>query len=84
MIILFDRSAVRGALHAGFCNVDLQLVPGQGIGIEHADGLVGFGLGSHGDKGKALGQAAVPVLDQINHGDFSSLGEKGFDFRLGG
>ena len=35
-----DVLDVRSALHARFGNIDFDRIPRQGIGIEHADGLI--------------------------------------------
>jgi len=82
MLFLFGHLVARRALDARFGNIDFDRIPGQGIGVEHADGLICVSLCGHGDKGKALGHAARPVLDQINRGYFPGLREQGLDVSL--
>lgn len=48
-----------------FGNIDFERAIGQGISIEHADGLVCFGLIGHGDKCKALREARDLVHDKL-------------------
>ncbi len=44
----------RSAFYTRLGNVDFEFVLSQGIGIEHADGLLSLSLGRHGHKGKTL------------------------------
>src|SRR5688500_13146709 len=64
------------ALFSGLGKVHLQFTVTQGIGIEHADGFVGFALGAHRDEAKALGLAASTILDDIDQCNVSSLPEQ--------
>jgi len=85
--ILNDSMDLRyelGFFHARFGNIDLQLVVGHGIGIEHADGLVGIGLRAHRDERKALGLTVIAVLDDFGGRDVPGLCEQGAKFILGG
>ena len=65
----------QAALFSGSGKIDPQLVIIQGIGIEHADSLVGFALGAHCDKGKPLGFTSFEIHDDIHRCDISGLSE---------
>lgn len=69
---------------ARFGDIDLEHVISQGIGIEHADGLVCIGLLGHGHKSEALRQAGALVHDQLHRRDGSSCCKQGLDFVLCG
>jgi hypothetical protein len=76
------QSAVLGAFDARLGDVDLELVVTHGVVVEHADGLIGFFLGGHGHKGKALRHASALLRGDIHRSDVSRLGEQGLDFIL--
>lgn len=65
-------------------NVDLELVLGQGIVIEHDDCLIGICLFGHGHKSEALRHASALIRGDIHRGDGSGLREQGLDFILCG
>ncbi len=72
------------AFDAWFGYIDLELVIGQGIGIEHADRLLCLGLLGHGHKGEAFRHAGALVFDQVHRSDRSGLRKQGIDFILRG
>lgn len=48
-----------------------QIVMIQRVGIEHADGFIGFTLCAHGYKGKAIGLPTFTILANIDREDIS-------------
>ena len=70
------------ALLPWLCKIHFQLMIIQGIGIEHADCLVGFALRAHGYEGKTLGLASFAVHDDINRSDFPRLCKERVQFLL--
>ena len=69
---------------AGLGNVDFELVLGQHIVIEHADGLVGFFLCRHGHEGEALRLAAALLRGDFHRRDGAGGCEQGVDLILCG
>ena len=70
------------ALLSWFGKIHFQLVIIQGIGIEHADCLVGFALRAHGYEGKTLGLAYFAVHDDIDRSDIPRLCKERVQFLL--
>ena len=70
------------AFDARFGDIDLELVVGQVIVIEHADRLIGLCLRRHGHKGEALRHTGSLIRGDIHRGDGSGLCEQSFDFFL--
>jgi len=62
--------------------VYLELMIVQGIGIEHANSLVGFALGTHRDEAKSLGFASSAIHDNIHRSDISGLCEQSIQLLL--
>jgi len=71
-------------LNARLGDVNFKLVIGQGIVMEHADGLVSCGLIGHGYKGEALRYSCALLFDEFDRGDGARLREQGVDFILRG
>jgi hypothetical protein len=72
------------AFDARFGNIDFERLVGQGIGIEHADRLIGISLYGHGHKGEAFRQSSSLVFDELHRRYRSGLREQGIDFILRG
>ena len=62
----WDAERCALAFHSRLGNVHFQLVFAKGISIEHADRLVGIGLGGHRDETKAFRHSAVTIFNDIN------------------
>jgi hypothetical protein len=80
--IFISICCAQSALFSGPGKVYPQLVIIQGVGVEHADGPVGFALGAHHDKGKPSGFASFEIHDDIHRSDIPGLCKQSVQFLL--
>ena len=78
-----QRSYLLTALFSGSGHTHLERMLTQGIGVEHADGLLRFALRAHRYESKPPGLAASPFLDDFSHGDVSGLCKQSIQFLIG-
>src|SRR5215211_3581607 len=80
--IFISICCAQSALFSGPGKVYPQLVIIQRVGVEHADGPVGFALVAHHDKGKPSRFASFEIHDDIHRGDIPGLCKQSVQFLL--